>query len=431
MLLMQTHRRSKTTEVEVMKEVAMSVINSNSRVIVNNSVSFSTELLLLFSPVVRGVLGSIQTPDTSHSLYISATTTTTLVRIREILINIISGNQQEMIGDSNAELESALSMLGIITGNILGGDDVLRAVSSSPLHYTSPSPYSSAPSACSTSGSPHTPLAQPTPSSTNSPAIIPGNSAAPPISGAAPPPTFRSPSPSITGKSESSQKRTILQKSGVFEKETSWETNSGFTTHRTGPSLPHSVLSNSGIEVAANSDTVKISQTPKSLKQVRFSLPYNRDTKPTNSNGINYELECHIKKCGRFLTLVKLQEHCARHFLREIKSKYRNDDLTCEKCGSNFKTTDAYYLHIACKHGKLDEILREKGLAVLPCPVTSNNGQAMQKKLQAVKEERHKKEDPIDSIRQQLLEEDDDFSETSNKENFEANLDEILKKYKS
>jgi len=343
-----------------------------------------------------------------------------------------------MIGDSNAELVSALSMLGIITENIVGGDDVLRAVSldSSPLHYTSPSPYTSATSASSTtSGSPHTPLAQPTPSSTNSPAIISGNSPAPPISRAAAPPlTFRSPSPSpsITGKSESSQKRTILQKSGVFEKETSRETNSGFTTHRTGPSLPHSVLSTSGIEVATNSDTVKISQTPKPLKQVRFNLPYkSKDTKPSNSNGINYELECHIKKCGRFLTLVKLQEHCARHFLREIKSKYRNDDLTCEKCGSNFKTTDAYYLHIACKHGKLDEILKEKGLAVLPCPVTSNNGQAMQKKLQAVKEERHKKEDPIDSIRQQLLEEDDDFSDTSNQENFEINLDEILKKYKS
>ena len=92
---MQTHRRNKTTEVEMMKEVAMSVINSNSRVIVNNSVSFSTELLLLFSPVVRSVLGSIQTPDpSSHSLYISATTTTTLVRIREILINTLSGNQQ-------------------------------------------------------------------------------------------------------------------------------------------------------------------------------------------------------------------------------------------------------------------------------------------------------------------------------------------------
>ena len=71
---------------------------------------------------------------------------------------------------------------------------------------------------------------------------------------------------------------------------------------------------------------------------------------------------------------------------------------------------------------------------MLPCPVTSNNGQAMQKKLQAVKEEKHKKEDPIDSIRQQLLEENDDISETSNQENFQPSLDEIdeiLKKYKS
>ena len=38
-------------------------------------------------------------------------------------------------------------------------------------------------------------------------------------------------------------------------------------------------------------------------------------------------------------------------------------------------------LHIGCKHGKINDILKKKGFAVLPAPVLSTTNHAMQKQL--------------------------------------------------
>ena len=76
----------------VQKEVAMSVTKSPNRVVVNNELIISRELLVLVSPIIRDVLGSSpQLPGQAH-LIIPDMETITMVRIRDILQNKVLGN---------------------------------------------------------------------------------------------------------------------------------------------------------------------------------------------------------------------------------------------------------------------------------------------------------------------------------------------------
>ena len=82
-------------------------------------------------------------------------------------------------------------------------------------------------------------------------------------------------------------------------------------------------------------------------------------------------------------TLNQLEQHCCRHFMKELAEQFSSlmDDLRCALCNTVFKQKHKLLLHIGCKHGKINDILKKKGFAVLPAPVLSTTNHAMQKQL--------------------------------------------------
>ena len=67
--------------------------------------------------------------------------------------------------------------------------------------------------------------------------------------------------------------------------------------------------------------------------------------------------------------------------------------LTCRKCGDFFKRRGRIILHLGCKHGLINEVLRRKNLMVLPSSVNSSYSAAKQKKLRKIKKEKVEFED--------------------------------------
>ena len=82
-------------------------------------------------------------------------------------------------------------------------------------------------------------------------------------------------------------------------------------------------------------------------------------------------------------TLSMLYTHCASHFHKRVEEKHTDlmHGLKCLLCGFMFKSKYLLTNHIACKHGKINDILKKKGFAVLPAPVLSTTNHAMQKQL--------------------------------------------------
>merc|ERR1712212_890023 len=159
----------------------------------------------------------------------------------------------------------------------------------------------------------------------------------------------------------------------------------------------------------------------------------------------NYELECQV--CDQKLkTISLLEQHCCRHFMKELQDHYSSlmDGLKCNVCYSNFKQKHSLLLHIGCKHGKINDILKKKGYAALPCPVTTNTSAAMQKQLVQVKKERLELADEASDNSQVLIrkkiEEGETLGESSSSivgndasassASLPPTLDDILKKYK-
>jgi len=107
----------------------------------------------------------------------------------------------------------------------------------------------------------------------------------------------------------------------------------------------------------------------------------------------NYELECQVCK-QQMNSLNQLEQHCCRHFMKELAEQFSSlmDDLRCSLCNTVFKQKHKLLLHIGCKHGKINDILKKKGFAVLPAPVLSTTNHAMQKQLVKIKKERVDKE---------------------------------------
>jgi len=102
----------------------------------------------------------------------------------------------------------------------------------------------------------------------------------------------------------------------------------------------------------------------------------------------NYDLEC--KVCDQKVKNISLlEQHCCRHFMKELQDQNSSlmDGLKCNICHSIFKQKHYLVLHIGCKHGKINEILKNKGYGALPCPV-SNSSMVMQKQLTQVKQEK-------------------------------------------
>ena len=88
--------------------------------------------------------------------------------------------------------------------------------------------------------------------------------------------------------------------------------------------------------------------------------------------------------------LHQLEQHCCRHFMKELAEQFGNlmDDLKCSLCNTVFKQKHKLLLHIGCKHGKINEVLKQKGFAVLPAPVLATTNHAMQKQLIQIKKEK-------------------------------------------
>ena len=133
-----------------------------------------------------------------------------------------------------------------------------------------------------------------------------------------------------------------------------------------------------------------------------------------DSTSCNYDLECEV--CSQKQRSIQLlEQHCCRHFMKELQEQYDTlmDGLKCTLCNNVFKQKHSLLLHIGCKHGKVNDILKQKGFAALPCPVNATNNAAMQKQLIQIKKER------METVK------DEGVEQKGN-----STLDAILKKYK-
>ena len=186
----------------------------------------------------------------------------------------------------------------------------------------------------------------------------------------------------------------------------------------------------------ASSTTSKIPETfaPTTALETSNSLIEKQDT----GSECNYDLEC--KVCDQKVkTISLLEQHCCRHFMKELQEQYGSlmDGLKCTICHSIFKQKHSLVLHIGCKHGKINVILRKKGYGALPCPV-ANSSVVMQKQLEQVKQEKLEMDDMTDNhvkFRKQIAREessdtlDNAVSHSETTTSPLPTLDDILKKY--
>jgi len=200
----------------------------------------------------------------------------------------------------------------------------------------------------------------------------------------------------------------------------------------------------------SSSLTSSLNDSIKSTSSNSASAPTNPDTSLDKNNDstaeCNYELECQV--CDQKLkTISLLEQHCCRHFMKDLQDQYSSlmDGLKCNICYNSFKQKHSLLLHIGCKHGKINDILRQKNYAALPCPVTNTTSAAMQKQLVQIKKERLEsvdmKEEHFNNVRNEMAQ-DRPVREASTDlldetppvpEDTSApmpTLDEILKKYK-
>lgn len=107
----------------------------------------------------------------------------------------------------------------------------------------------------------------------------------------------------------------------------------------------------------------------------------------------NFDLKCQVCQQSS-ANLHQLESHLCRHFIRELRDSFSHliDDNKCTLCLNTFKQKHSLIMHIGCKHGKINDILRQKNLPVLPAPVLNHSSTVMQKNLKlvekAVKKER-------------------------------------------
>jgi len=429
-----------SVQESVMKEVAKSLVTSPNRVVVNNELIISRELLTLVSPIIRSALSSSPLlPEQQSHLIIPEIQTLTMVRLRDILQDWVCGGQVELDLYKDSKILSAISILGINMEKFGEGSG-----SKKPKKPEKSQPQASIRDTESISGF----------DSRNRNII-------------------RKPK-GKTVHSVKQEKLTNFTKLPEYQNHNQSEGRSSAPSDiQSGFSSPPNVekdvpkpinnIQKHAVDASkSNDDTKGRSVVPKVTSEGPLSnntgnvakAPVNKSivgavTKPKTSGGINYNLECHFPLpydkssiCGRKVdNLVKLQEHIAGcHLMYKLKANYENQSLKCKKCGSTYKEARSYYLHMACKHGILDKLLKEEGLDVLPCPIAATNGSAMQKKLIAVKKEMTNENDGFfnqvedeDSHRQKLLAEDDDSfmeSRVTEKKVPIPSLDEILKKYK-
>ena len=105
------------------------------------------------------------------------------------------------------------------------------------------------------------------------------------------------------------------------------------------------------------------------------------------------------------------------------------DGLKCTICNNVFKQKHSLLLHIGCKHGKVNEVLKQKGFAALPCPVNATSSAAMQKQLIQIKKERMEVKDEVPS-RSGGAKVSSSSQAPAEQAEKPSSLDDILRKYK-
>jgi len=112
---------------------------------------------------------------------------------------------------------------------------------------------------------------------------------------------------------------------------------------------------------------------PRRNKHANLPSASLNQTVSETSAACNYDLKCQV--CNEsFKILSDLTVHVCRHFRNELENKSTDltSTLTCKLCGTVFSAKKNLIIHIGSKHGKINEILVEKGFKVLPCSLTGS-----------------------------------------------------------
>ena len=87
------------------------------------------------------------------------------------------------------------------------------------------------------------------------------------------------------------------------------------------------------------------------------------------------DLKNKCEKCTKgFPSLTLLRYHYCSHFRGLLKKRFSSlfEDNKCLSCGKTFANSGRLLLHIGVQHDKINEILRLKGMTVLPPWTTSS-----------------------------------------------------------
>ena len=122
-------------------------------------------------------------------------------------------------------------------------------------------------------------------------------------------------------------------------------------------------------------------------------------------------------------------ESAMTHHLQEQYASLM-DGLKCTICNNVFKQKHSLLLHIGCKHGKVNEVLKQKGFAALPCPVNATSSAAMQKQLIQIKKERMEVKDEVPPRSGGAKESSSSQAAAPEQAEKPSSLDDILRKYK-
>ena len=146
-------------------------------------------------------------------------------------------------------------------------------------------------------------------------------------------------------------------------------------------------------EVPASTQAVIVGIKPSdaTLKESKGDEGIPQKLQAEDDKGCNYSLTCELcQKENK--TLQALYSHIIIHIRVELERKVQDlmEGLQCKVCDQVFKAKAPLLAHIGCKHGKVNDILREKGYNVLPCLLATNSksGAEMQANLVQIKKEK-------------------------------------------
>lgn len=105
----------------------------------------------------------------------------------------------------------------------------------------------------------------------------------------------------------------------------------------------------------------------------------------------NYGLTCEVCQVES-KTLTALYTHVISHIKTDLEKavKELKDGSRCKVCGQNFARASALVNHLGMKHGKVNDVLKEKGYRVLPCLIATEGakGAEVQANLMVIKKEK-------------------------------------------